>query len=113
MNSESATRMGRSILKWLAVLNVAAALLLATAAVSQKKTVTSVNENTLKTLSDTKDQHTDFVRHMLVFVTRDTSRTTNVAFFAAVWLAVNAVASWRCSSRQHRVGETEPTASPK
>ncbi len=105
--------MGRSIFKWLAVLNVAVALMLATAAVSQKKTVARVNENTLKTLNDTKDQHTDFVRHMLDFVTGDTSRTTNIAFFAAVWLAVNAVVSWRCSSRQRQAGEPELTAASK
>jgi len=105
--------MGRSIFKWLGIINVVVALALTSVAVSQKKTVARVNENTLKTLNDTKDQHADFVRHMLDFVTGDTSRTTNVAFFAAVWLAVNAVVSWRCSSRQHQAGQPESPIPPK
>jgi|DewCreStandDraft_4_1066084.scaffolds.fasta_scaffold42881_1 uncharacterized membrane protein (Fun14 family) len=105
--------MGRSLFKWLAVVNVVLALALTTVVVSQKKTVARVNENTMKTLTDSNDQHTDFVRHMLGFVNSETSKTTNVAFLAAAWLAANAVVSWRCSGRQHRVGETEPTIPAK
>lgn len=105
--------MGRSIFKWLAISNVVLALALTAVGVSLKKTVVRVNENTMTALTGTNDQHTDFVRHMLGFVTSESSKTTNVAFFAAVWLAVNAVVSWRCSGRQHRAGETEPTTPPK
>ena len=107
------TRMAGPVFKWLAVLHVAVALLLAARAVSQKKTIAQVNENTLKTLSDMKDQHADFVRHMLVFVTRDSSKTVNVALLGAAWLAVNAVISWRCSNRERQVGEAERSASQK
>lgn len=105
--------MGRSIFRWLAITNVAVALVLTLVAVSQKKTLVRVKENTMTTLTGTSDQHTDFVRHMLGFVTSETSKTTNVAFFAAVWLAVNAVVSWRCSGRQHPARQTEPTTPAK
>ena len=105
--------MGRPIFKWLAITNVVVALVLTSVAVSQKKTVVRVKENTMTTLTGTSDQHTDFVRHMLGFVTSETSKTTNVAFFAAIWLAVNAAVSWRCFGRQHRVAETEPSTAPK
>lgn len=105
--------MGRSIFKWLAIINVVVALALTAVAVSQKKTVFRVKENTMTTLTGTNDQHTDFVRHMLGFITSETSKTTNVAFLAAVWLAVNGVVSWRCFGRQHRAGEPEPSNQPK
>ncbi|HON06919.1 MAG TPA: hypothetical protein PLW02_02335 [Verrucomicrobiota bacterium] len=99
--------MRRSIFKWIAIINIVIALVLAAEAVSQKKTIVSVKEGAMTTLTGIKDQHTDFVRHMLDFVTSETSKMTNMAFFTSVWLVVNAVVSWQCFGHQHKVGEDE------
>ncbi len=90
--------MARSVLRWIAALNSAGALLLADRANSQVKTVMKVSADTIKTLTDANDRHSGFVRNMLDFIKEGTSHLPIVAFLVAVLLAVNAVILWRLSS---------------
>jgi hypothetical protein len=85
------------------------AVALVAVSVSLKKTVLRVNENTMQTLTSANDQHTDFVRHMLDFIANQATYTTWIAFFAVLWLLVNAIVFWRCLGKPERAHEIQPT----
>lgn len=108
--------MRQIIAKYLIFSNVVAAVLLLVSFEPLSETAEVGNEKAvpiLKQLHDDHDQQLGYVEHMLATIESQALRTRMVIRMIVVWLLVNAVVSWRCSSRQRRSCEPEPTAAPK
>ena len=108
--------MRQIIAKYLIVSNVVAAVLLLVSFEPLSETAEVANEKAvpiLKQLHNDHDQQLGYVAHMLATTESQALRTRMVIRIIVVWLLVNAVVSWRCSSRQHQAGQPEPPIPPK